>query len=189
MKNQEVWGELAQSGKATGKAMQELAEQVADGAVKTHEQLAEIQLFEPVELHSEPLNIETAMQFILDERNEIVTLSNENAEQAEYYEFKYKDLLEQTKGDAELLIKATTLADNHISLRTDYNDLLKKNAGIGDSYKATVTNYELLKGQKATVDAQLKTTQLELKKLKKNSAGHKTSNDTLRKQNARLTKQ
>ena len=141
------------------------------------------------ELEAEPLNIETAMQFILDERNEIVTALNENAEQAEYYEFKYNELLEESEANKELLVKATDLADKYISLRTDYNELLKKNAVIGESYKATVTNYELLKGQKDTVDKQLKVAQKELKKLKKLSSGHKASNDTLRKANARLTAQ
>lgn len=155
---------------------------------------------EPQDVQQDKVNpvidFETAMQFIIDERNNAIVEFNEIFDENESMRNtlntandladKHIDLIKENN---DLKNQHQQLFESHESLLSAYNKVIKNNESLASSTKSTMVNYELLKGQKATVDKKYKVTQTELKKLKKLSAGHKSSNDTLRKQVARLTKE
>lgn len=172
MQKDKVWGEIAVSTINATTAMEDLGKAMTDlgEAVKTDmPEQKEIQLF------SEQLDFDTAMQFLIDDRNKSTVEFNE-----------VFDELEALKKENEVLTTMNEL------LKTENNDvklILVDAEKLAEKHTGLASNYQSLVSQKETTDKLLKVANKDLKQAKQNASKHKASNASLLKRNERLTKE
>lgn len=140
--------------------------------------------------------IDHALQYIIDERNKLVTELNEAIDEIEEVSeqtdrlmsivIKQKEELDPLR---EQLSNVNGIVENHATLLKDYNDLLKKNDSLAESLKATLYTNKALENQKETTARMLKVANKDLKQIKVNLVNQKKNNDTLSKKVTRLTKE
>ena len=140
--------------------------------------------------------IDHALQYIIDERNKLVTELNQSLDEldeAKVQTDKLMGVVVQQKEELdplrEQLAHVGKLTENHASLLSDYNSLLKKNESLAESLKATIYTNKSLEAQKSTTAKLLKVANKDLKQVKSNLANQKKNNDTLSKRCTRLTKE
>ena len=138
--------------------------------------------------------IDHALQYIINERNSLVTDLNtamDELDEAKVQTEKLMSLVVKQKEELDplrdQLAKVNSLADNHATLLRDYNDLLKKNESLAESLTATLHTNKSLESQKATTSKLLKVANKDLKQVKSNLANQKKNNETLNKRCNRLT--
>lgn len=124
---------------------------------------------------NELLDFETAMQFIIDERNQSTTDFNDIIDETEQ--------LRKQNEALTTLNRALELENNEVKL------ILLDAEKLAQKHKALESNYRSLTSQKETSDKLLRVANKDLKTAKHNSAKHKKSNAELAKRNERLTSQ
>lgn len=149
-----------------------------------------------VQLAPDFVDVESAWQFIIDDRNKTVDELNSALDELDVANVEIKKLInavvklkEESDPMRGQLKQAEDLADKHISLIKDYNDLLKKNNSLADSLRSTLVLNTSLEAQKTTTSKMLKVANKDLKQVKSNLANQKKNNTTLSKRCERLTKE
>lgn len=169
--NNSVWGDIGTSANEAKTAMENLGKAI--GSCDMQEIKAEEQ--EEIQRFSEPLDFDTAMQFIIDDRNKSTIDFNEVFDQME--ELKKENHVLTTMNE---LLKTE---NNEVKLiLVDAEKLASKHQDLSANYASLVT-------QKSTTDKLLKIANKDLKQAKQNANKHKTNNATLTKRNERLTKE